>query len=77
MRTTITLEDDLYEAARALAESSGRTLSAVISELVRRGMQPREVIRGEDGLPAFDVPSDAKIIPATRAQELLAEEGTE
>ena len=33
MRTTLALDDDVLEAARALARQQGRTLDAVISTL--------------------------------------------
>ncbi len=75
MRTTITLEDDVFAAAKTLAESSGRSLGEVISELARRGLErPHDApVRGS--LPAFRVRPGAKIIPGNRAAELLAEEG--
>ena len=76
MRTTISLEDDVYQAAKTLAESSGQSLGSVVSGLIRRGLQPRPVVE-EDGLPMFDVPSDAAIIPGDRASELLADDGTD
>jgi hypothetical protein len=78
VRTTISLDDDVYQAAKALADSSGRSLGTVVSELVRRGLRPRPSGRTRnDGLPVFDVPADASIIPAERAAELLADEGAD
>jgi hypothetical protein len=76
MRTTITLDDDVFLAAKALAESTGRTLGNVLSDLARAGLKPRPHAR-RGGLPVFDVPADAKVIPADRAAELLADEGVE
>jgi hypothetical protein len=75
MRTTLTLDDDVYQSARMLARSGGRTLGAVVSELARRGLRPRLARELQDGIPAFDVPANAAVIPADRAAELLAEEG--
>ena len=78
MRTTITLEDDVYEAARTLAEGSGQSLGAVLSQLARRGLEPRGAGAAPgEGLPVFAVPSDAAVIPGSRAGELLAAEGAE
>jgi hypothetical protein len=37
MRTNITLDDDIHEFAQMYATAKGITLSAAISELVRRG----------------------------------------
>ena len=49
MRTTLTLDDDVLEAARALSERRGTSIGAVISELARRGLAPR---RAPDAEPA-------------------------
>jgi hypothetical protein len=75
MRTTLTLADDVYEAARTLAEASGRSLGEVVSDLARRGLNPQPTIARADDLPVFAVPADAPIIPGNRASQLLADEG--
>jgi hypothetical protein len=77
MRTTITLADDVYQAAKVLAEGSGRSLGEVVSELVRRALRPPPPGRTEGGLPVFAVAPDAPIIPGHRAAELLAGEGAD
>ena len=64
--------DDVFEAARAPAEGSGRPLGAVLSHLVRWGLRCAPEFANRNGLPVFKVPPDAKIIPAGRASELLA-----
>lgn len=38
MRTTLTLDDDVLARARQLADESGRSIGAVISELARSAM---------------------------------------
>jgi hypothetical protein len=76
VRTTVTLDDDVYEAAETLARSSGKRLGKVLSELVRRALRPaspRPARRGR--FAAFDVPPDAPMIPAGRIQRILDEEG--
>ncbi len=40
MRTTLTLDDDILAAARAISERRGTSVGAVISELARRGLAP-------------------------------------
>ncbi len=77
MRTTVTLDDDVHEAALHLSRLTGRRLGKVLSELARRGLAGGEpAIRKAKGrFPVFDVPPDAKIIPASRVQEVLDEEG--
>lgn len=77
MRTTLTLADDVYEAAKTLAEGSGRSLSEIISDLARQALRPQDVQNAHDGLPTFDVSAHAEIIPGSRATDLLAGEGAE
>ena len=75
MRTTLALADDVYEAARTLAEASGRSIGEVVSDLARRGLSPQPAIAREGHLPVFAVPANAPIIPGNRAPQLLADEG--
>jgi hypothetical protein len=74
MRTTLTLDDDVCEAARALAVASGRRLGQVVSELVRRSLQAPPAVASRNGLPVFTVKDGADIIPSDRARDLLADE---
>ena len=57
MRTTIDLPDDLHELARQLAHDSGRSLSDVVSDLIRGGLTrstpPQE--RSRRGMPVVSV----------------------
>lgn len=56
MRTTINLDDDVLEAARAVARTERRPLGVVISDLVRRGLVPQQPrINDEEGFPVFRV----------------------
>ncbi len=77
MRTTVTLDDDVYRAAIHIARSTGRRLGKVLSELARKGLRPERSIqrRGKSRFPAFQVPPDAPVIPASRVQETIDEEG--
>lgn len=62
MRTTLVIEDDVLTVARSLAESEGRTLGQVISDLVRRGLALRPRTALEEGFPVFAVSSTTKPI---------------
>ena len=75
MRTTITLDDDVFQAVQGLARASGKRLGEVLSDLVRRALksESRGLAR-KGGLPVFPITPDAELIPASRAGELLAEE---
>jgi hypothetical protein len=70
----VTLDDDVFEAAQTLAASSGKKLGQVLSQLARRGLRSDTNVTRKNGLPMFQVPSDAPIIPSSRAGKLLADE---
>jgi hypothetical protein len=74
MRTTVTLDDDVSEAARAQAQASGKRLGEVLSQLARRGLRASAQTASKSGLPVFKIRPDAEIIPSNRAKELLAED---
>lgn len=78
MRTTLTLDPDVYRAATSLSRSSGRRLGKVVSELARAGLrQPRARIRkgGKNRLPVFILPPGAPPMTAGDLQRYLDEEG--
>ncbi len=77
MRTTITIDDDVYQAASHLSRVSGKRLGKVLSELARHGLKPPELARPKQTgrFPVFDVPDGAPVIPASRVQEVVDEEG--
>jgi predicted transcriptional regulator len=56
MRTTIDLPPDLHELARQLAHQTGRSMSEVITELIRSCLRrPEPVTTGARGLPQLAV----------------------
>jgi hypothetical protein len=74
VRTTINLDDDVLETARAIARAEGRPLGAVLSDLVRRGLVPtRPRIDEEDGFPVFRVRQPAQPITAEMVRTALEE----
>lgn len=75
MRTTVTIDDDVFQAAEAQARASGKRLGKVLSDLARRGLQRKSETGVKNRLPTFKVSANAKIIPSDRAREILAEEG--
>ncbi len=64
MRTTVTLDNDAYEAAVTLAKTSGMRLGEVISQLIRRAIQvpERRPQKSRRRLPTFDVPHGTPMI---------------
>jgi hypothetical protein len=74
MRTTLTVDDDVMDAARALADAEGRSLGAVVSELARRGLLPRDTsLDDEEGFPVFRVGAPAPAITGRMVQAALDE----
>jgi hypothetical protein len=72
MRTTVNLDDDVIEAARALADAERRSLGQVLSDLARRGLAPRAArIGSEDGFPVFAVGADAPVITSDMVRAAL------
>jgi hypothetical protein len=77
VRTTITLDDDVYEAARHISRVSGERLGKTLSTLVRRALTPPEAPKKGKAhrFPTFDVPPNSPVIPASRIQRVIDEEG--
>lgn len=59
VRTTLQIDDDLLQVARAIARMEGRSLGSVISDLARRGVRAAGPSRSARGFPVFDVSKDA------------------
>jgi len=76
MRTNITLDDDVHQFAQTYAAAKGITLSAAISELVRRAQAaapPAPEIRRSaiTGLAAF--PSSGRTLTSKMVREAESE----
>jgi hypothetical protein len=76
MRTTVTLDNDVFEAAQAQARASGKNLGEVLSQLARRGLRAASQTTKRSGLPVFKVRPNSDIIPSGRAKELLDQDAT-
>lgn len=76
MRTTVTLDDEAYEAALTLAKTSGERLGAVISKLIRRALQASETPARQTGrrFPAFELPPNASMISLRAVRQAWEEE---
>lgn len=51
MRTTLDIDDDILEAAKDLANSRRTTAGKVLSDLARRGLEPRQPPATRNGAP--------------------------
>ncbi len=77
MRTTLTLDDDVYETALQLSKSSGEGLGKVVSKLVRRGLTPHAPSKASKSrrFPVFDVAPGTAAMSLSDIQRFLDEEG--
>jgi hypothetical protein len=76
MRTTITIDDEAYEAALTLSKSSGQRVGAVISQLIRRAMRATDRPAPKSGkrFPTFDVPQGTSMISLRSLRRAWEEE---
>ncbi len=63
MRTTLSLDDDVYAAASAMARIQRTSLGKIVSAAFRRSYRPAKikVSTKSDGLPVFSVSGAEKI----------------
>ena len=73
MRTTLTIDDDILDVAKSLAETERRTVGEVISDLARRGLQPRDCREERDGFPVFEVKESAAPVTLDKVRLALEE----
>ncbi len=74
MRTTLSLDDDVFRLAKAYAENRSLAFGKAISELVRRGFAAPVKTRMVNGLVVFDVPKDSDSVSSELVKRLEAEE---
>ncbi len=70
MRTTLNLPDDVYAAARSLANRRDLSLGDAIGELVRSGLKNSNRVDLSKGFPCFTVSPDAEPITMQHTLEL-------
>jgi hypothetical protein len=77
MRATVTLDEDTYEAAVSVSRLSGERLGKVLSRMARRGLEQENAPRrkGRRRFPTFDISPGAPVIPASRIERVLDDEG--
>lgn len=60
MRTTLTIDDDVLAAAKAIAEREKRPIGEVVSELARRSLHRPAPAATRHGIPLLPAKIDAK-----------------
>jgi hypothetical protein len=74
MRTTLSLDDDVFEVVKTYAESRSLAMGKALSELVRRGLSAPPKTRRVNGLVVFDLPTDSEPVTTEQVKRLEAEE---
>ena len=72
MRTTIDLDEDILRAAKDIAAEGEQSLGRVLSELARRGLEPRKrTLTMRDGIPTLPRRPGAKPVTSQMVKDLL------
>lgn len=75
MRTTLSIDDDVMLAAKAMAEHRRTTVGAVISQPARQGLRPSEqAATTRHGLPIYDRKDRSVVITLDLVNALRDEE---
>ena len=74
MRTTLSLDDDVFQVVKTYAENRSLAMGKAVSELVRRGLSAPVKTRVVNGLVVFDVPEDSEAVTSKLVKELEADE---
>jgi hypothetical protein len=74
MRTTLTIDDDVLAAAKALADLQHKTTGEVLSTLARQALQPvAEPRRYRNGVPLLEVKPNATLATLELVNQLRDE----
>ena len=73
MRTTLTLDDDVFELAARQAKLRGVSLGKTVSDLLRRGLNASTPSQDKDGLVVFHLPSDSPKVTTDDVRRIESE----
>jgi len=74
MRTTLSLDDDVFRLLQRYAASRSLGLGRAVSELLRRAFSTPRPTRSVNGVQVFDLPAESPRVNTKRIQELEADE---
>jgi hypothetical protein len=63
VRTTLTIDDDLYQAAKNIAIAEHKSIGEIISFLIRKALMSKDYSEVKDDIPSFRV--SEKVSPLT------------
>ena len=73
MRTTLTLDDDIFELAARQAKLRGVSLGKAVSDLLRKGLNASTPAQDKDGLVVFHLPADSPKVTTDDVRRIEAE----
>jgi hypothetical protein len=74
MRTTLSLDDDVFRVVKTYADKRSLAMGKAVSELVRRGLVAPVKTRALNGLVVFDLPEDSAAVTSELVKRLEADE---
>jgi hypothetical protein len=73
MRTTLAIDDVVFEQLKRYANSRSLSMGQAATSLIRRGLNSPLPTRKVHGLTVFELPPDAPRVTTERVKELEAE----
>ena len=73
MRTTLRLDDDVFELAARQAKLRRVSLGKAVSDLIRKGLKAQAQVRRKGGLVVFDLPADSPAVTMETVKRLESE----
>jgi hypothetical protein len=73
MRTTLTIDDDVLMAAKAIARQQQRSIGDVVSELARRALRRPEASSMRNGIPLLARGTGAPVVTSEMVNALRDE----
>jgi hypothetical protein len=73
MRTTLNLDDDVYQLVRQYAESRSQPLGKAVSELVKRGLNSSLRTKLVNGFHVLELPPDTPPVTTEHVKHMEAE----
>jgi hypothetical protein len=70
MRTTLSIDDDVLDAAKAIAARKNSTVGEVISELARASLRPAAPGARRNGVPLLPLRDGGRIVTPAIVREL-------
>ena len=70
MRTTLNLDDDVFNLVKRYAECRSLAIGKALSELARRGLSAPPRTRKVNGLTVFDLPADTAPVTSEHVKKL-------